>query len=96
MVYVNTLLSLVAASASFVAAAPAVELATRASCTFTGASGAAQAIKQKASCATIILNNVVVPAGTTLDLTKLKTGTKVSIVSPFSDKSGSFSNSTIY
>ncbi|KAJ0108305.1 hypothetical protein J7T55_005282 [Diaporthe amygdali] len=43
-------------------------------CTFTDA---ASAIKGKASCTTITLNNIAVPAGTTLDLTKLKTGTKV-------------------
>ncbi|SPJ72651.1 probable PGU1 - Endo-polygalacturonase [Fusarium torulosum] len=49
-------------------------LEPRASCTFTDA---ASAIKNKASCSTIILNNIVVPAGTTLDLTKLNDGTHV-------------------
>ncbi|KAF4944838.1 hypothetical protein FSARC_14570 [Fusarium sarcochroum] len=49
-------------------------LETRASCTFTDA---ATAIKNKAGCATIILNNIAVPAGTTLDLTKLKDNTHV-------------------
>ncbi|KAG5659169.1 hypothetical protein KAF25_000371 [Fusarium avenaceum] len=44
------------------------------SCTFTDA---ASAIKNKASCSTITLNNIVVPAGTTLDLTKLNDGTHV-------------------
>ncbi|RKL21315.1 Endopolygalacturonase 1 [Fusarium proliferatum] len=34
-------------------------------------------IKNKAGCSTIILNNIAVPAGTTLDLTKLKDGTHV-------------------
>lgn len=58
------------ASAAF--ATPIV--APRASCTFTDA---ATAIKNKASCSTIILNNIAVPAGTTLDLTKLATGTHV-------------------
>lgn len=46
----------------------------RATCTFTDA---ASAIKGKASCSTITLNNIAVPAGTTLDLTGLKSGTKV-------------------
>jgi hypothetical protein len=52
---------------------PTVE--PRASCTFTDA---ASAIKNKGSCSTIVLNNIAVPAGTTLDLTKLKDGTHVS------------------
>ncbi|KAJ5509697.1 hypothetical protein N7527_011840 [Penicillium freii] len=70
--------------ATAVNAAPAAEpvlgtslLATRATCTFSGASGAAEAIKSKTSCSTITLSNVEVPAGTTLDLTGLKTGTTV-------------------
>ncbi|KAF4998961.1 hypothetical protein FGRMN_2760 [Fusarium graminum] len=46
----------------------------RASCTFTDA---ATAIKNKGSCSTITLNNIAVPAGTTLDLTKLNDGTHV-------------------
>ncbi|KAJ4360817.1 Polygalacturonase [Didymosphaeria variabile] len=48
-----------------------------ASCTFSGANGAASAVKSKASCATIVLSNVAVPSGTTLDLTKLNSGTTV-------------------
>ncbi|KAF2020427.1 glycoside hydrolase family 28 protein [Aaosphaeria arxii CBS 175.79] len=44
------------------------------SCKFTDA---AAAIKGKASCSTITLSNIAVPAGTTLDLTKLKDGTTV-------------------
>lgn len=48
-----------------------------ASCTFSGANGAAAAMASKASCSNIVLNNVAVPAGTTLDLTKLNTGTTV-------------------
>lgn len=56
-------------------AAPA-EVKRADACTFTDA---AAAIKGKASCSTITLNNIAVPAGTTLDLTKLKTGTKVCI-----------------
>ncbi|KAF4441838.1 endopolygalacturonase [Fusarium austroafricanum] len=51
---------------------PALE--SRASCTFTDA---ASAIKNKASCSTIVLDNIAVPAGTTLDLTNLKAGTHV-------------------
>lgn len=50
-------------------------LPARDGCTFTDA---ATAIKNKAQCSTITLNNIAVPAGTTLDLTKLKDGTHVS------------------
>ncbi|KAF1958197.1 glycoside hydrolase [Byssothecium circinans] len=57
---------------ALVAAAPA--LSERASCTFTDA---ATAIKSKTSCTTIVLNNIAVPAGTTLDMTKLNDGTTV-------------------
>ncbi|KAF1971282.1 putative extracellular polygalacturonase [Bimuria novae-zelandiae CBS 107.79] len=48
-----------------------------ASCTFSGSTGAAAAAASKASCATIVLSNVAVPSGTTLDLTKLNDGTTV-------------------
>ncbi|KAF2798773.1 glycoside hydrolase family 28 protein [Melanomma pulvis-pyrius CBS 109.77] len=58
---------------ALVSAAPA-SLQERASCTFTTA---AAAISGKASCSTITLSNIAVPAGTTLDLTKLTTGTTV-------------------
>lgn len=44
------------------------------SCTFTAAS---QASASKKSCATIVLNNIAVPAGQTLDLTGLTKGTHV-------------------
>lgn len=44
------------------------------SCTFTDAASVA---KSKTSCSTIILNNIAVPAGTTLDLTNLNSGTQV-------------------
>ncbi|KAH8687765.1 putative endo-polygalacturonase [Tricladium varicosporioides] len=54
--------------------ANAVALNKRASCTFTAASAAS---KSKASCATIVLSNIAVPSGTTLDLTKLTSGTHV-------------------
>ncbi|KAJ5665960.1 uncharacterized protein N7477_008408 [Penicillium maclennaniae] len=60
------------------AATRASEIEQRSStCTFTGANGAASAIKSKTSCSTIVLSNVAVPAGTTLDLTGLKKGTTV-------------------
>lgn len=47
------------------------------SCTFSGSSGAADAMKQQASCSTITLKDLEVPAGTTLDLTKVKDNTKI-------------------
>lgn len=72
MVQISTLFR-VLASTALVAAAP-TELIERASCTFTTA---AAAIKGKAACSTITLSNIAVPAGTTLDLTKLTKGTKV-------------------
>jgi hypothetical protein len=52
---------------------PAV-LNKRASCTFTDAS---EASASKKSCATIVLDNIAVPSGTTLDLTDLTSGTSV-------------------
>lgn len=56
-------------------ASSAFALAPRAgACTFTDA---ATAIKNKASCSSIILKNIAVPAGTTLDMTKLADGTHV-------------------
>ncbi|KAH7351007.1 putative polygalacturonase 2 [Rhexocercosporidium sp. MPI-PUGE-AT-0058] len=75
MVQITTL-SLLATAASLVSAVPTT-LYTSASCTFSGATGAAAVAKGKAACATITLSNLVVPAGTTLDLTKLTKGTKV-------------------
>jgi polygalacturonase len=86
MVQTSALLGLLAASAvSLVAAAPAAmpmptaapDLAKRATCTFSGSSGASAASKSKASCATIVISSVVVPSGTTLDLTGLTSGTHV-------------------
>ncbi|KAF2114335.1 endopolygalacturonase [Lophiotrema nucula] len=54
---------------------PVAKLEDRAtSCTFTDA---ASASKSKTSCSTIVLSNVAVPSGTTLDLTKLNDGTTV-------------------
>ncbi|KAK1675131.1 endopolygalacturonase precursor [Colletotrichum godetiae] len=67
---VSSLLALGALAATAIAA----PLDARASCTFTDA---AAAIKGKASCTSIILNGIVVPAGTTLDMTGLKSGTTV-------------------
>jgi polygalacturonase len=52
----------------------AVALEKRASCTFTDAAAVS---KSKTSCATIVLNSIPVPSGTTLDLTKLTQGTHV-------------------
>ncbi|QSZ32981.1 hypothetical protein DSL72_002565 [Monilinia vaccinii-corymbosi] len=71
---ISSALSLLALGAS-VSALPATE--KRGICTFSGATGAAQVAKQKASCATIYLDSLSVPAGTTLDLTGLAKGTNV-------------------
>ncbi|KAJ5776376.1 uncharacterized protein N7511_001387 [Penicillium nucicola] len=78
------LLGLLGAAAVNAAPAIALEadvlgnsLVPRASCTFSGSTGAASAIKNKKSCSTITLSNVAVPAGTTLDLTGLAKGTTV-------------------
>ena len=65
--------SLLLSAGALVSAVP-TGLDARASCTFTDA---ASAIKGKTSCTNIVLNNIQVPAGTTLDLTKLKDGTTV-------------------
>ncbi|KAF6831279.1 Endopolygalacturonase 1 [Colletotrichum plurivorum] len=62
------------ALASAAIASPVPEVQARASCTFTDA---AAAIKGKAGCTAIILKDIVVPAGTTLDMTGLKAGTHV-------------------
>ncbi|KAH6879889.1 family 28 glycoside hydrolase [Thelonectria olida] len=56
------------------ASAFASPIDTRASCTFTDA---ATAIKNKGSCSSIMLKDIKVPAGTTLDMSKLKDGTHV-------------------
>jgi len=70
-------LATVALAATSVIAAPASLDARADSCSFSGSSGAANAIKNKKSCSTITLSNLVVPAGTTLDLTNLQKGTNV-------------------
>ncbi|OWP04100.1 hypothetical protein B2J93_5921 [Marssonina coronariae] len=74
MVHITALVGFIATAASIVSAAP---LSERDACTFSGTSGTTAAIKGKAACATITLSNLVVPAGTTLDLTGLTKGTKV-------------------
>ena len=48
------------------------------SCTFTAASAASAS---KKSCATIVLDSIAVPSGTTLDLTDLSDGTHVRVFS---------------
>ncbi|KAJ5118208.1 hypothetical protein N7448_009922 [Penicillium atrosanguineum] len=56
----------------------APNLAKRAtSCTFSGSSGASSASKSQKSCSTIILSDVAVPSGTTLDLSDLEDDTTV-------------------
>ncbi|KAJ5690768.1 polygalacturonase [Penicillium macrosclerotiorum] len=46
-------------------------------CTFSGSKGASSASASQKSCSTIILSDVAVPSGTTLDLSKLNDGTHV-------------------
>lgn len=48
-----------------------------ATCKFTGTKGYSSASKSKASCSTIILDGLTVPAGETLDMTDLEDGTVV-------------------
>lgn len=48
-----------------------------ATCKFTGTAGYSSASKSKASCSTIILDGLTVPAGKTLDMTDLEDGTVV-------------------
>ncbi|KAM0426065.1 hypothetical protein ACHAPT_008696 [Fusarium lateritium] len=72
--------AIAAPSAPLVTEAPQVDVANfkrASSCTFSGANGAAEASKSQQSCATIVLNNVAVPSGQALDLSKLKEGTHV-------------------
>ena len=60
------------------AVAPKPEVVKRASsCTFSGSNGAAEASKSQSSCATMVLSDVAVPSGTTLDLSSLADGTTV-------------------
>ncbi|KAJ5473904.1 hypothetical protein N7475_003470 [Penicillium sp. IBT 31633x] len=70
-----SMLALSAAVSAAPAPSRASELVERAStCTFTSA---AKASASKKSCSTIVLDNIEVPAGKTLDLSKLNDGTKV-------------------
>ncbi|KAL1961730.1 hypothetical protein VTN77DRAFT_1130 [Rasamsonia byssochlamydoides] len=46
-------------------------------CTFSGSKGASSASVSKTSCSTIVLSDIAVPSGTTLDLTGLNDGTHV-------------------
>lgn len=59
------------------AVTPAASLEKRTSCTFSGSDGAASASESKKDCATIVISAVVVPSGTTLDLTDLADNTVV-------------------
>ncbi|KAJ6064203.1 hypothetical protein N7499_012883 [Penicillium canescens] len=76
----TSFLSMLTLGAAAVSAAPAPSPASglversSSSCTFTSA---ASAKAGKKSCSTIVLDNIEVPAGETLDLSKLKEGTKV-------------------
>jgi polygalacturonase len=70
--------SAAAAPAPQITAAPKVQVAKRAdSCTFSGSNGAAEASKSATSCATMVLSDVAVPSGETLDLSKLADDTTV-------------------
>jgi polygalacturonase len=66
----------VVALAATTTAAPLDERAAT-NCSFSGSYSATALESAKSSCSTITLDSLVVPAGTTLDLTKLKKGTKV-------------------
>ncbi|KAL5374126.1 hypothetical protein DPSP01_012187 [Paraphaeosphaeria sporulosa] len=58
--------------------APKAPVAKRAtSCTFSGSNGAASASASQTACSTIVLSNVAVPSGVTLDLSKLPDDTSV-------------------
>jgi galacturan 1,4-alpha-galacturonidase len=76
----TSFVAMLALGAAAVSAAPTPsavsELVERSSstCTFTSA---ASAKAGKKSCSNIVLDNIKVPAGQTLDLTNLKAGTKV-------------------
>lgn len=70
--------SAVAAPAPTITPAPKPEVVKRASsCTFSGSNGAAEASKSQSSCATMVLSDVAVPSGTTLDLSSLADDTTV-------------------
>ncbi|KAF3037066.1 hypothetical protein E8E12_002697 [Didymella heteroderae] len=70
--------AIAAPTAPAITPAPEVAVVKRAtSCTFSGSAGAASASKSQTACATIVLNNVAVPSGTTFDLSKLADDTTV-------------------
>lgn len=71
--------SAMASPAPMITPAPRADMAVKrgSSCTFSGSAGAASASKSQADCATIVLSDVAVPSGTTLDLSDLNDGTKV-------------------
>lgn len=73
----NLVLAFLAATTVEAAPKPVHGLTRRATCTFSGSTGAEDAAKSASGCATIVLSNVAVPAGTTLDLSKLADGTTV-------------------
>jgi len=63
--------AVVALAATATAAPAALDERAATSCSFSGASGATAVASAKSSCPTITLDSLVVPAGKTLDLTKL-------------------------
>ncbi|KAK3672414.1 Polygalacturonase 1 [Recurvomyces mirabilis] len=79
MQYTTSTLALALALFGGSALATPIQVEERAStsCTFSGSTGAAAVAKSKTSCSAIVLSSLVVPAGTTLDLTGLKQGTTV-------------------
>lgn len=78
LLIVSLAASATAAPAPEITPAPQPAVAKRAtSCTFSGSAGAASASKSQTACATIVLSNVAVPSGTTLDLSKLADDTTV-------------------
>lgn len=79
---IASILGSAASVVAFPAPAPAPTAAARlenraTSCTFSGSSGAASASASKKDCATIVLSDVAVPSGVTLDLTGLADDTTV-------------------
>ncbi|KAJ4117489.1 hypothetical protein NW768_010852 [Fusarium equiseti] len=80
--FTSVLVAALAGSAFAAPPTPASEhdvhaYAKRDSCTFSGSSGAEKAMAAQKSCSTIVLDSLKVPAGKTLDLSKLKDNTKV-------------------
>ncbi|KAJ0117308.1 hypothetical protein N8I77_006681 [Diaporthe amygdali] len=74
----SVIASPVAEPAPAITPAPSPDKIKRAtSCTFSGSSGASLASVSQKSCATIVLSSLVVPSGTTLDLSSLEDDTTV-------------------